>query len=328
MTIEQQRREAVESYIHEHARGAVEPLDSYWFAGDAPGWKYDAGVDFCYPCAEAILELFYGEHPELDERDEDGEIDLQARTVFIDGVGRTEHDSTPFCEECGALLDGSLTEYGVEQELEHFADPESYPGPRWPDTWALIENTIIDLPDDDPRWHDLEKLVEHAKAEEQATAARDAESASVPGMREARVKLLSCLGDRTAAIRSTPSFQLWSELGEFVSMDREGRDTIRGRALERRLTREAEGFLGNFKHVTFGGGQFAEAPYGQFWWPYVVEAEQLRLWQHPVFLLGHAAETARRTRRRLLQRLDPPYPAGTFEHRAWTAGEMVAGSHA
>ena len=321
------RRDVVERYIQERAAGAVEPLDSHWFAGDAPGWRHDSGVNFCFPCADAILDLFYEEHPELDEVDEDGEIDLEARDIRIDGVGRTEHDSTPFCEECGALLDGCLTEYGVEQELEHFADPENFPGPGWPATWALIENAIIDLPNDDPRWYDLEKLVEHAKAEEQAAAAEAAELAALPSMREARIALLDTLNRRAIAIRATPSFRLWNELIEFHGLEGvERRETMRGKALERRLEREAEEFLRCCDGVSFMGG-YAETPYGEFWWPFIVEAEQFRLWQHPSFLLGQAAETARRSKRRTQQRLDPPYPEGSIEYRAWTAGEMVAGSH-
>ena len=319
------RREAVELYIHKRTAGAADPLDSHWFAGDAPGWTRDCGVNFCYPCAEAILDLFYEEHPELDERDEDGELALDARPVCIDGVGRTEHDSTPFCEECGALLDGSLTEYGVEQELEHFADPENYPGLRWPATWALIENAIIDLPNDDRRWYDLEKLVEHAKAEEQAAAAKAAELATLPGMRKARIALLDTLNRRAIAIRATPSFRLWNELIEFIAMEgAERRETMRGKALERRLEREADDFLGHCADIRFCGGLCAEAPYGEFWWPLIVEVEQFRLWKHPSFLLGQAAETARRSRRRLQHPLDPPYPEGTIEHRAWTAGERAA----
>lgn len=319
----------MESYIHEHVAGAAEPLDACWFNGDAPDFPHDTGENFCYPCAEAILVLFYEEHPELDERDDDDEIDLDARSVRIDGVGRTEHDSTPFCEECGALLDGCLTEYGVEQELEHFADPENYPGPGWPETWALIENAIIDLPRDDQRWYDLEKLVEHAKAEEKAATARAAESAALPGMREARVRLLGALKRRAEQIHATPSFRLWNELIEFHAMEGFARrETMRGKAFERRLIREAEVFLGQCADITYSGGSYARAPYGEFWWPLVVEAEQFRLWQHPSFLLGHAAETARRSRRRPLQRLDPPYPFGTVEWRAWTAGERVVGSHA
>lgn len=322
------RREAVENYIHEHTTGAAEALEAHWFVGDAPDWPHDAGKNFCFPCAEAIIGLFYEEHPELDELDDDGEVDVEAREVYIDGVGRTEHDSTPFCEECGALLNGCLTDYGVEQELEHFADPENYPGPGWPDTWALIENAIIDLPDDDSRWYNLEKLVEHARGEEQAATVREAEQAALPGMREARVSLLDVLGRRSSAIHSTPSFRLWNELTEFLALDRDGREAARGQALERRLTREAEEFLRHCADVRYFGGRYAAAPYGEFWWPFVVEAEQFRLWKHPTFLLGQAAETARRACRRPPQRLDPPYPHGTVEYRAWTAGEMVAGSHA
>ena len=41
--------------------------------------------------------------------------------MIIDGGWSTEHDSAPFCEGCGRLLEGSLTNYGISEEVEHFA---------------------------------------------------------------------------------------------------------------------------------------------------------------------------------------------------------------
>lgn len=39
---------------------------------------------------------------------------------LLDGGWPTEDDHTCFCAGCGAILDASLTDYGVEQELDHF----------------------------------------------------------------------------------------------------------------------------------------------------------------------------------------------------------------
>lgn len=322
------RREAIERFIHEHAAGAEDPPECHWFSGDAPGWEYDAGQDFCSECAEAVLELFYEEHPELEERDEDGEVDREARTVQIDGGWSTDHDSLPFCEECGRRLTGHLTEYGVEQELEHFAEKEHYIGRGCPETWAGLEVSLMNLADDDARWYDLEKLVEHARAEEQAAAQREAEVSAEPGITEARGDLVRVLAHRFEQLRPGPAFALWAELQEFLAVRyRDREESPRWQAVERRLRRAAEVFLRQVGGIRYAGGEFAKAPYGEFWWTRVLETEVFKLWQHPAFLLGHAAELARQSKRCAQQRLDPPYPEGSLEYRAWTAGEMVAGSH-
>ena len=41
---------------------------------------------------------------------------------LLDGGWRTDHDHTPFCEACGELLDGNLTNYGSVTELEHYQE--------------------------------------------------------------------------------------------------------------------------------------------------------------------------------------------------------------
>lgn len=319
-------RAEIEDFIHSHAANAEVRPECHWFSGDEPGWPHDAGQEFCGECAEAILDLFYEEYPELDERYEDGEIDRAARDIVLDGGWSTDHDSLPYCDECGCQLNGSLTDYGVEQELEHFSDPERYPGHDDRESWACLSVSLMNLADDDARWFDLVKLVAHARAAEQAATAIAEARASEPGMTEARSQLVGLLAHRFEQTRTGPGFALWSELTEFIALDyRERADSMRGKALERRLCREAVSFLRGIEGIDFDGDRrYADTPYGEFWWPLIVEVEQFRLWKHPSFLLGQAAETARRSRRRLQHPLDPPYPEGTIEHRAWTAGEMAA----
>lgn len=66
------------------------------------------GADYCPACVKKRIA-------ELKKRNPAGEYD-------IDGGWRTDHDSLPACETCGAALDGALTEEGCEQEVEHFLE--------------------------------------------------------------------------------------------------------------------------------------------------------------------------------------------------------------
>ncbi|GAF99040.1 unnamed protein product, partial [marine sediment metagenome] len=52
--------------------------------------------------------------------DEDGDI-CEGDGVFVDGGwGGMDEDGCVFCEICEARLDASLTQYGVESEVDHF----------------------------------------------------------------------------------------------------------------------------------------------------------------------------------------------------------------
>ena len=60
--------------------------------------------DLCYPCAEKRA------------------TDIKVNNVDIGGGYGWESDSPCFCESCGCPLLYSLTDYGVESELDHFLD--------------------------------------------------------------------------------------------------------------------------------------------------------------------------------------------------------------
>ena len=75
--------------------------DVCWIGSEKPPRTADNGLNYCLQCAEKRLAAGEGE--------------------FIDGgYGAMEEDTPCHCEDCGALLDYTLTDYGVDYELEHF----------------------------------------------------------------------------------------------------------------------------------------------------------------------------------------------------------------
>lgn len=94
-------REHLEAIFH---RGAlkVKVFDAYWIHGA------DCGEDYCYQCCKSEVE-------KLKKKDPKGEY-------FVDGGWRSDHDGTPFCASCQKRLDGSLTNYGCKQEVDHFLE--------------------------------------------------------------------------------------------------------------------------------------------------------------------------------------------------------------
>jgi len=323
----QEQHDAIVSFACERAATAPDPLPCHWIAGASEyegkdAFPYDAATDFCRDCAEAVIELFYEQHPEqhpeLDEFDDDGKPDEDARVLWLDGGWRTEHDNPPYCEECGARLAASLTRHGVDQELEHFLD--LYPlGWGTPNEWADFANAIDDLPLDDVRWPRIAEIVAQAQREGAELAVREQARRTEPGMLDARAALLGLFVARAEQRKHTPSFRLWADLAAWVELDRAEREdgSLRHRALGRRLRREAEHFLSHFEGIHYAGGHIARAPYGNYWWPLIVEAEQFRLWQHPAFLEGQGARGR-----------EAPYLDGSENARAWKAGRMLARSGA
>lgn len=135
--------------IRERAADASDPLPCHWITSDTEGFEYDVSYDFCYECAEFLIDEFVAEHP-----DDEGDIHL-------DGGFGTDHDSPPYCEFCGARLSGSLTKYGIDSELEHF---EGHP-PSSPDDWAAFLDAVegLDEGDGDDRWIWIAQHVEAAE---------------------------------------------------------------------------------------------------------------------------------------------------------------------
>ncbi|WP_339829429.1 hypothetical protein [uncultured Arenimonas sp.] len=75
--------------------GEVEAPYPHWLGSPA-----DQGPSYCFDCASARVSA--------------GEAN------FVDGGWPQDNDGCCHCEDCGRLLDYTLTEYGVESELEHF----------------------------------------------------------------------------------------------------------------------------------------------------------------------------------------------------------------
>lgn len=78
--------------------------DEYWIHGA------DEGESYCYDCCKKEAARLLAEKPELKNE------------ICVDGGWETEGDSTSFCEKCGAMLSNSFTDYGAEQELDHFLE--------------------------------------------------------------------------------------------------------------------------------------------------------------------------------------------------------------
>lgn len=85
---------------------AIGQLDQLALGGDFPfphwvgGDDVDQGPSYCRACADAKVEA--------------GEAE------YVDGGWPQEEDGCCHCEACGRLLDYTLSDYGVEQELDHY----------------------------------------------------------------------------------------------------------------------------------------------------------------------------------------------------------------
>ncbi len=137
-------RDFIREYIAERAEGASEAIPCHWIHGanEYSDIGCDEGTDFCRPCAAIKIAEIVGAHPE--------------REVSLDGGWGSEHDTPPYCDTCGAKLQGSLTNYGVDQELEHF---ESY-HPKHCESWAALQEAVDQLAkDEDNRWAVVEKII-------------------------------------------------------------------------------------------------------------------------------------------------------------------------
>lgn len=164
----QGRVDELRAFIAAHAVGAVEPIRCYWFDGDF----HDAGLDYCRGCAEKVVDEKYAADPKRFEylygECEDAE---ERHRAAIDGGFDIDHDSPPYCETCGVKLSGNLTDYGADQELE--ALTEQHP-PSFDDVegWAALDHALVNVDDDDPRWRKIAKVVDAARNDTSAPAAK------------------------------------------------------------------------------------------------------------------------------------------------------------
>lgn len=316
----------LQDFIEEHAAGAEEERNCYWFGGDF----HDAGQDFCLDCAKALVDEKYAADPKRFE-DLYGECeDAEERyRAAIDGGFSIEHDSLPWCETCGAKLSGSLTGYGADQMIEAYTEDLTLSFDA-PEDWDALSRAIVNLSDDDPRWRKIAKVVEAARVAEREKAAREAEIAASPGMAEARAGLLSLLAARAEQKAPEPSFRLWRTLRRWhrLPYERRSKPTRLIAAVEKRLVREAKRFAALLGYRAYwSGGLFdIEGPEGTYYWPFVVKSVQYALWNGPHFVAGKAVGLARLDADDTPGRDSNPFAKGDERAEEWDAGFM-AGLH-
>lgn len=98
MTTQQLREKAREvlDRLDAISQGIVVPFPC-WLGGDGA----DQGPSYCRGCAEKHVD--------------------NSSAEFVDGGFQQDNDGCCHCEDCGRPLDYTLTEYGIKEELEHFA---------------------------------------------------------------------------------------------------------------------------------------------------------------------------------------------------------------
>ena len=80
--------------------------EPYWFDGSYECCDEYSDYEYCYKCAIKIIKS-------------DQELDVNEH---LDGGFNTEVDSAPFCEKCSKPLAYTFTDYGAEQELDHYEE--------------------------------------------------------------------------------------------------------------------------------------------------------------------------------------------------------------
>ena len=191
-------------FIVEHSRGAAEPLACFWIS-DGGG----AGENYCLECCEKQVASISAQYPDAE----------------VDGGWRTEHDSPPCCETCGARLDGSLTDYGAREELSALTG-ECEPRFDDADEWDQLANALIDMPHTDLSvWEPVCRTVRRALRQERHAIRKAYLHSMRPGMSEARSDLLSVFGSRMVQKAPEPSFALWDELEIYTQLSHANRWT-------------------------------------------------------------------------------------------------------
>lgn len=83
--------------------------DLYWIS-----LGYGDGEEFCYDCCQEEVDKI------------NKKLGLEDKSVYnracVDGGWGIDRDSSSWCDSCGIRLDSSLTQYGVECEIDHFLE--------------------------------------------------------------------------------------------------------------------------------------------------------------------------------------------------------------
>lgn len=104
--IQQQRFDRCIEFLRPIAQKAAdEASEVYWIA--ARNADPDQGPSYCRACADALVDKLNAEHPDHE--------------YLRDGGWGYEADTQEICEQCGIHLSCTLTEHGIEQELDHWS---------------------------------------------------------------------------------------------------------------------------------------------------------------------------------------------------------------
>lgn len=102
--------------------------------------------DYCYECAQKKVDELLAKHKDLEG--------APLSKVWSD------RDSTPYCETCGCDLDVPFTNYGIEQEIEHF-EQYWFEALDHPTEWAALGKVLDALMyDDDEKWDRIAAILE------------------------------------------------------------------------------------------------------------------------------------------------------------------------
>ncbi len=322
----------LKSFIAKHAAGATERPNCYWLDGD---WSGDEGPDYCWDCARKEVDKAYAKDPEQFVKlygDYDGKRD-NPEDYYNDAIRggySMDHDSTPHCEgdSRGIQLDGTLTDYGADEEISVLTT-DCAPSFDDADGWYALDMAVMNLQNDDPRWKEIARVVDAAmEAERQYVANQDALTAS-EGMTEVRGVFLDLLAVRKEQKAPDPSYRLWNEFRAWVAIPYEKRSGTKDKelqALERRLFQAAKKFAHDLGYTM--SGDCIKAPYGTYYWRFVVEVEQYQLWEPIAFLEGreHWLRPRNEGDKGDRNRDDNPYQTESEEHRQWDCG-FISSEH-
>lgn len=115
----------------------------HWLSGD----DVDQGPSYCYECATKHVSA--------------------GKAESVDGGWQQDSDRCCHCEDCGRLLDYTLTDHGIREELSHFKQ-DRLQGPMSPERSCHLSR-ILEQHRDHPEVLCLLPKVERALAEHQGT---------------------------------------------------------------------------------------------------------------------------------------------------------------
>jgi len=164
----------LQEYIASHATGANERPDCYWLDGD---WSGDEGPDYCLECARKEVDTAFAKDRRIfveayGNCHGDWKTAKDYYRSAINGGYSMNHDSMPHCKTCGVQLDGTLTDYGADEEIRALTTDRSLSFGNV-EGWYELDIAVMNLCRDDPRWNKIAKVVDAAKAAEREATLKE-----------------------------------------------------------------------------------------------------------------------------------------------------------